>query len=531
MKNSTRDIHNGNPMTVSFADDLRWKSHLIKVKEAILAGRAVPFLGPDINLCDRPKTDDGKDTAWTVEAAFPPSNQELAAYLDTISAGLGPAYHHELSCPFIENETLDQLPIECPLRSGKAMLRLPVQNVSQYVSASENDGDTYLYGALSELFAKRYAPNSLHRFLASLPSLLRSRSKEPTFPLIVTACFDSALERAFEEAGEPVDLVSFVGDAQRGHFHHLAPDGSRRDITEPNKYTGLDLGKRPVVLKLYGGYESESFLITEDDYIDYLSHRDMAELIPSSLLRVLRADDTNLWFLGYSLSLWNQRVILRRLWQEMLDLSGKPWWAIQAHPEPLDLKIWKRYSVQVPQWPDLRLENYMAELEARLHSAPMIAPIMPSTSRVHSAREGVFISYSHLDKKWLDKIKETLAPAIRSEKLDVWDDTLIQAGSKWRDDIQAALDHAKVAILLVSQAFLASEFIASEELPSLLNAAEKEGLIICWVLLENCLYDRTAIKDFQAVHDLSRPISSLSAAKRSEVLDQIARKVLEALQR
>jgi hypothetical protein len=88
-----------------------------------------------------------------------------------------------------------------------------------------------------------------------------------------------------------------------------------------------------------------------------------------------------------------------------------------------------------------------------------------------------------------------------------------------------------VAVLLVSQAFLASEFIASEELPALLAAAEKEGLIICWVLLEKCLYEYTPIKDYQAVHDLAKPVSGLSAAKRREVLELIARKILDSLHR
>jgi hypothetical protein len=518
-------------MTVSAAEDLLWKGHLRKIAEAILAGKVVPFLGADINLCDRPKADDGNTAEWTREAPFPPSNQELAVYLDALSAGMGPAYHHQLSCPYAEPRQLKELPEECPLRRGGAVLRLPVQNVSQNLAASGEEGDTALYEALSDLFEKTYTPNSLHRFLASLPNLLRTRSKTPTYPLIVTACFDSTLERAFAEAGEDIDLVSFIGDAQRGYFQHRSPNGARHDITEPNKYPDLDLGERPVLLKLYGGYESKSFLITDDHYIDYLSHRDMAELIPSSLLRILRADDTNIWFLGYGLSLWNQRVILRRLWQEKLDLSGKPWWAIQAHPDPLDLRIWERYSVQAPQRAGLRLEDYIADLDDRLRATPMLAPVTPVGSSGTTARENVFFSYSHQDRKWLEQIKDVLTPVMRSGLLSEWDDTHIQPGAKWRDEIQAALASAKVAVLLVSKDFLKSEFIASEELPTLLQAAKDEGVIICPVVIDDCLYDYSSLKDYQAVNDVSRPLIGLSGAKRSEALSKIARKILEALQK
>lgn len=518
-------------MTIPTAEDLLWKGHVRKIVEAILAGKVVPFLGPDINLCDRPKTAEGKVEKWTSDASFPPSNQELAAFLDDISGGMGPAYHHEISCPFVESQELNRLPVDCPLRRGGDVLRLPVQNVSQYVVNSGEKGETTLYEALNLLFEKRYAPNALHTFLASLPSLLRSRTATPVYPLIVTACFDSTLERAFEEAGEEIDLVSFIGDAQLGHFVHRSPNGTRREITEANKESELDLKIRPVILKLYGGYESQSFLITEDDYIDYLSLRDMAQLIPTSLLHILRANDTSIWFLGYGLSLWNQRVILRRLWQEKLDLSGKPWWAIQTRPDQLDLRIWERYSVQVVRRPDLTLESYITDVDARLKAMPMQASVVSPGAVGGLAREHVFFSYSHEDKKWLEQIKDFLIPVTRSGLLCEWDDTQIQAGAMWREEIQKALSSAKVAVLLVSTSFLKSEFIASEELPTLLKAAKDEGVIICPVIVGKCLYDLSALKDYQAVNDPSKPLSSLPAQKRGEVIEQIARKIIDAIQR
>jgi len=519
-------------MTIPTAEDLLWKAHLTKLVDSILAGKAVPFLGPDINLCDRPKTAERKIARWTSESSFPPSNQELAAYLDDVSGGIGgPSYHHEIRCPFAENQAVKDLPNDCPLRSGGDVLQLPVQNVSQYVVNSGEKGETALYGALSFLFEKTYSPNTLHRFLASLPSLLRSRTTRPIYPLIVTACFDSTLERAFEDAGEEIDLVSFIVDSQRGHFEHRAPNGTRRDITDANKESELDLSIRPVILKLYGGYESRSFLITEDDYIDYLSLRNMTQLVPTPLLKILLANDTSILFLGYGLSLWNQRVILRRLWQDKLDLSGKPWWAIQSHSDQLDLRIWERYSVQVVRPPGLSLETYIADIDARLQAMPLQSSLASTGAAGSTSREHVFFSYSHEDKKWLEKIKRYLSPVTRSGLLTEWDDTQIQPGAMWRVEIQKALASAKVAVLLVSSTFLDSEFIASEELPTLLEAAKNEGAIICPVIVGNCLFDCSALKDYQAVNDPAKPLSSLSPQKREEAIEQIARKIIEAIQR
>jgi len=145
-----------------------------------------------------------------------------------------------------------------------------------------------------------------------------------------------------------------------------------------------------------------------------------------------------------------------------------------------------------------------------------------------SVRNQVFISYSHKDKPWLDRLQTLLKPLVRSGAISVWTQAVIQPGAKWREELQRALAATKVAVFLVSASFLDSDFIAQEELRPLLAAAEREGVKILWVYLSHCLYDATPIGAYQAAHDIKQPLAELRGAAQQRVLLDVARAIQKA---
>lgn len=145
-------------------------------------------------------------------------------------------------------------------------------------------------------------------------------------------------------------------------------------------------------------------------------------------------------------------------------------------------------------------------------------------------RHTVFVSYSHRDRRYLDRLRVHLRPLERQGIVDLWADTRLQAGSRWREEIASAIDRCKVAVLLVSADFLASAFIVDNELPPLLRAAEENGVTILPVVIGPCRFSKTpSISELQAVNDPERALASLPVAEREKVWVRVADAVEAAL--
>jgi DNA-binding SARP family transcriptional activator len=289
------------------------EDHLTEVVKALVAGRLVSVLGPGANLGSLP---DAADVAARLAERF-----------------------------------------DLPSERGGGLAR-----IAEHAALTHGIGP--LYDELHALFDRDHEPGPVHRFLAGVARFLDDQNQPRQ--LIVTTNFDTALERALEESGVEVDVVSYLAlGGSGGKFVHVPPDGAATVIDLPNTYTGLSLEDRTVVLKIHGQVdrgperEWESFVVAEDDHIDYFAGADIASVVPVTLAAKLRR--SHFLFLGYPLEDWSLRVFLHRVWGR--DRVAYRSWAVIPSAGRIERELWRQRGIDVVGAP---LEEYAAAFERRL---------------------------------------------------------------------------------------------------------------------------------------------------------------------
>lgn len=172
------------------------------------------------------------------------------------------------------------------------------------------------------------------------------------------------------------------------------------------------------------------------------------------------------------------------------------------------------------------------EVLIKIHAGKAGESLSVSGKASMRPRTKLFISYAHTDKKrWLGKIQKKLAVLETEGLLDVWDDTRIKPGRDWEKEIEKALTESRIALLLISDGFLASRFIQDKEFSVLLERQKSEGLRLYPLLLEDCLWEANeALKRLQIkMTDGFRPLEQCTVAERNTLLTAVARDIYHEL--
>jgi hypothetical protein len=299
------------------------------IVDAIKHNGIVFFMGAGVNL-------PANMTPWDAKnPTRPPSGQELADHL---------------AFDFIE--------------SVPDLAKKDLQHVATYYEIERDQKG--LYTRLHDVFDVDYEAGPVHTFLAKLPSLLRSLGCQSEYPLIVTTNYDDILERAI--GNQPQAVYTYIEKGTDHGKFRLCNDGNV--IKNANSLTLRDLGlkDRFVIFKVHGTIDrtadgsdlpSDEYVITEDDYIDYLANAPIGDVVPMGLVTALK--NRSILFLGYALQDWHLRVLMRRIVQGQRLETSK--WSVQLKADEVYRAYSVRQNIRLIEQP---LDSFITNLENEL---------------------------------------------------------------------------------------------------------------------------------------------------------------------
>lgn len=223
--------------------------------------------------------------------------------------------------------------------------------VASYLVQNKDSDSLTLRDEIRQALSVVAKPGRLHQFLAS--------EKFVDLRLFVTTNYDDLIEQTLEPRAPWV----VVDRGTPGIVWCRPPGGAWKDCKSQDLgYTIIDR-KRPIVLKLHGSLDREdrdqdSFLITEEHYVDFLGRTDDGQ-IPPMLATAMK--EKSFLFLGYGLRDWNVRVLLRKLAQTRGRTERIRSWAVVLNPTKAESELWKAQNVEMH---GIDLDDFVTGLES-----------------------------------------------------------------------------------------------------------------------------------------------------------------------
>ena len=126
-------------------------------------------------------------------------------------------------------------------------------------------------------------------------------------------------------------------------------------------------------------------------------------------------------------------------------------------------------------------------------------------------KKQAFVSYSHSATEWRERILAALDPLVRDGYIAAWHDGMIMPGENWHVEITSAMADATIVLMLITKAFIESDYVRNYEVPFVMDRAQKGKLRIVPIILESCAWPKEPFARFQAL-----PGDRLPLAERSD---------------
>jgi hypothetical protein len=318
------------------------------IRDKLCDGKVIPFLGSGASLGKREP-----NFVWSKDCVTcPPTAIELARHLAQKTE-----FPHDKPPdlpPDIEKKVLDHFAPD-------------LAKVAQYYHIV--GGRDPLEDELHSIFDRNYHLTSLHAYLADIPTPL----------LIVTTNYDDPIERAFDAKAKETkeerkfDVVIHTTDPDIGDCILWRKYGTEEPVAVMPNDLDINLQTTTVIYKIHGAVdrrnpEHDQYVITEDDYIDFLARMIKGAVIPTIFANPFQY--RHFLFLGYGLRDWNMRVVWNRIEKGLNERNPKrkekgkeiKSWAIQYKMSPLEQRFWQEHRVETYE---MTIDDFVKELAAQ----------------------------------------------------------------------------------------------------------------------------------------------------------------------
>ncbi len=132
----------------------------------------------------------------------------------------------------------------------------------------------------------------------------------------------------------------------------------------------------------------------------------------------------------------------------------------------------------------------------------------------------VFCGYAHEDQALFQQLKKALTIPIRQQTISVWDAGDLLPGAQWKSEIEHQLNTADIILLLISPAFMASDYCWSKEMHwAITRHTMGEALVIPILLKTTPDWETTPLGALQALPTGAKPITSWN--RREQALEDV----------
>lgn len=137
----------------------------------------------------------------------------------------------------------------------------------------------------------------------------------------------------------------------------------------------------------------------------------------------------------------------------------------------------------------------------------------------------IFISYSHADEEYRQRLDTHLSMLKREGRVELWTDRRIEPGDEWGHQIRSELEAADIIVLMISPEFIASDYCWDVEVARAMERHEAREAIVVPIIVRVCDWHSAPFSKLQALPAEAKPI------KKWHDLDEAYQSITDGLKK